>query len=336
MGRSGVILICWLVIASGMAGASPYALTDGTTINGEPVSINDMGVQFKQDDDTVLARTPWDKLTPKALRDLLAVAKTANEKQLIGTLLDSMPQDQNPAPKKEIIVNPITPPARPTRTLGIWGLFGSPVGLLILLILYCANLFAAFEVAIYRFQRPATVCGWAAIPLFGVLSPIIFLAMPPKTVSEEELAAPPAAPEAEAPPPEDGSPAPPPSSRPAAARERRPVAMPGAKAVAEPVVAPEAVGGLPEPIVFTRADFLFNRRFFETKFAGFFRIVPSEAEKDLVLLVKAHRGDFVGRRITRATATELCLQVFNNEATADEVIPFTEITEVQIRHKDSI
>jgi hypothetical protein len=44
----------------------------------------------------------------------------------------------------------------------------------------------------------------------------------------------------------------------------------------------------------------------------------------------------VGRRIIRITPNELYLQVFKNEATADEMIPFSEISEVQIRHKDSL
>ena len=103
-----------------------------------------------------------------------------------------------------------------------------------------------------------------------------------------------------------------------------------------PDAAAQTAADFPEPIVFARGEYLFNRRFFETKFAGFFRIIPSEAEKNLVLVIKSARGQFVGRRITRATQSELYLQVFKNEATADEMIPFTDILEVQIRHKDTV
>jgi hypothetical protein len=91
---------------------------------------------------------------------------------------------------------------------------------------------------------------------------------------------------------------------------------------------------LPAPVVFHRGEFSFNRRFFETKLAGFFRLVPGEAQKDLVVYIQASRGEFVGRRITKVTPGELYLQVFKNDATADEMIPFVEILEVQIRHKD--
>lgn len=69
---------------------------------------------------------------------------------------------------------------------------------------------------------------------------------------------------------------------------------------------------------------------------GFFRVVPGEAEKDMVLLVKAARGEFTGKRITNVTQNELYLQVFKNDATHDEMIPFTEIQEVRIQHKDAI
>jgi hypothetical protein len=92
---------------------------------------------------------------------------------------------------------------------------------------------------------------------------------------------------------------------------------------------------VPEPIIFARGEYSFNRRFFETKFPGFFRAIRAEAEKDLVLLLKTSRGDFVGRRVTRITPNELYLQIFNNDATADEMIPFNEVMEVQIRHKDA-
>jgi hypothetical protein len=55
----------------------------------------------------------------------------------------------------------------------------------------------------------------------------------------------------------------------------------------------------------------------------------------MVIHIKSGRGDFTGRRITRITPAELCLQVFHDNATADEMIPFVEILEVQIRHKDT-
>src|SRR5581483_1289403 len=101
--------------------------------------------------------------------------------------------------------------------------------------------------------------------------------------------------------------------------------QPPAAAPAE--TAPAAAA--PATVTFKRGDFTFNRRFFETKMPGFFRLVPSEAEKDMVLYVKAARGEFVGKRIMNITQNEMTLQIFKENVTADEVIPFTEIMEVQ-------
>ena len=48
------------------------------------------------------------------------------------------------------------------------------------------------------------------------------------------------------------------------------------------------------------------------------------------------RDDRIGERQRRITPAELYLEVVNNNASADEMIPFVEIAEVQVRHKDSL
>jgi hypothetical protein len=316
------------------ASAGSYTLTDGTKIEGEPVSVTENGVVFRTADGTDLSRTVWDNLTQDSIRALLAKAKNPREKALIEPLIEELPQEK--AQRKEIIVKPIQPPDRPTINLGIMAIFASPVGLFILLVLYGANLFAAYEVAIYRRQPLPTVCGLAAIPFFGVLSPIIFIAMPTRTgtiVGQADEA-----PEAQTrfratAPPTDAA-APPPGEIAGTA----PAAYADASA-AETVAAPPssvAAAQAAAPVLFKRGEFSFNRRFFETKLAGFFRLVPGEAEKDMVVFIKSGRGDFAGRRITRITQAELYLQVFHDNATADEMIPFIEILEVQVRHKDTV
>ena len=93
-------------------------------------------------------------------------------------------------------------------------------------------------------------------------------------------------------------------------------------------------GGAPLQM-YTRGEFTFNRRFFETKFPGFFRIVPSEAEKDLVIVIKAVRGEYVGKRISRISSNEMHIQLQSGNASAEVMIPFAEIQSVQIRHKDA-
>ncbi|MGD0815124.1 MAG: hypothetical protein ABSA83_16110 [Verrucomicrobiota bacterium] len=315
--------------------AGSYTLTDGTKVAGDPVSENENGVVLQTADGTDLERIPYDKFTQESVRDLLAGAKSAREKAFIDPFIEELPQER--AQRKEIIVKPIETPPRPTAHLGLMAIFASPVGLTILLVLYGANLFAAFEVALYRRQPLLTVCGLAAVPLFGVLSPIIFLAMPGRqdpneAVEEQQIrfrATPPPAPDTAV------------SSEPAAAAplESQPIAaLRGVGTVRQPAapVAQETAPALPEPIVFRRGEFSFNRRFFETKLAGFFRLVPGEAERDMVIFIKSGRGDFTGRRITRITPSEFYLQIFHDNATADEMIPFVDVLEVQIRHKDFV
>lgn len=329
MRRFGLILICVLAIAAGTAAAGTYKLTDGTQIVGDPISLNENGVVFKQPDDTVLPRFSWDKLAPQALKALYAQAKTPHDRALLQPLVEDLPEDI--AKLKDLVVKPVETPGRPTQHIGLFAIFGSSAGLMIVLVLYGANIFAAYEIALFRRQPISTVCGLAAVPFFGVLSPIIFIAMPAKAPPPEiEVAAPPAAAEEGVPPPAPAAR----TSRAAAAPGRAPIAMPGVEATLAPEAPPPAAP-LPEAIVFARGEYTFNRRFFETKFPGFFRAIRAEAEKDLVLMLKTSRGDFVGRRITRITPNELYLQIFNNDVTADEMIPFIEVMEVQIRHKDA-
>ena len=80
---------------------------------------------------------------------------------------------------------------------------------------------------------------------------------------------------------------------------------------------------------------MFNRRFFETKLAGFLRMVPSDAENDMMIVVKSSRGEFVWNRISNLQQDDLVLQFHKGTASSDVTIPFVEIQEVQIRHKDS-
>jgi hypothetical protein len=321
MRRFVITLIGWTAMIAALATAGTFPLTDGTKIVGTPESIKDNGVVFQLESGDYSPRLGWEKMTPEALKELMVEAKRDSERALLEPMGEILPQEV--AKRKEIVVKPIQPPDRPKRGGGIFALFGSPAGWVIMLVLYGANLFAAYEVSIYRQQPLARVCGLAAIPFFGVLSPIIYGAMPTQI-----------------PPPEILETAPVQEAAPTGAEG---MALGGATATeagartyeaAPPAAAPASA--LPEPVVFQRGDFSFNRRFFETKFAGFFRVIPSQAEKDLVLVFKAARGEFVGRRISRITAAELYLEVVKNNVSAEEMIPMVEIAEVQIRHKDTV
>jgi len=311
-------------MTAAVASAGTFPLIDGSKIVGTPESINENGVVFQLENGDTGPRVGWDKLTTEALKELIAEAKTEKERTLLEPfqpLVENLGQEASK--RKEIVIKPIQPPDRPKRGEGIVALFGSPVGWMIILVLYGANLFAAYEVSVYRRQPAARVCGLAAIPFFGVLSPIIHGAMPTRMPPPEILEAAPVE-EAAATGPES------------AVREGAPAPEAGARAYEAAPAAVAPAPALPEPVFFRRGEFSFNRRFFETKFAGFFRVIPSEAEKDLVLVIQAARGNFVGRRISRISPNELYLETVKNNVTAEEMIPLAEIAEVQIRHKDTV
>ena len=92
---------------------------------------------------------------------------------------------------------------------------------------------------------------------------------------------------------------------------------------------------LPKPTVDQRGQFTFNRRFFETKFPGFFGVVRRDADKDMVLVIKSSRGEYAGQRISRIAAADLHLQVQHGHATEEVLIPFQEIQQITLKHKDA-
>ena len=94
----------------------------------------------------------------------------------------------------------------------------------------------------------------------------------------------------------------------------------------------KAASGIPETQIFKKPEITFNRRFFETRFTGFFRIVPSEAEKDLVLVFRCGRTEYLARRISRITMNDMHVALASG---SEQPISFNDITEVQIRHKDA-
>jgi hypothetical protein len=191
--------------------------------------------------------------------------------------------------------------------------------------LYGANIYAAYEIAFFKNLPFAMVCGAAAVVPF--LAPIIFLFIPGRpdylTALHAERVAGMAQQEVAAHEQVEGE-----GYEHAEQNPGIEFTMP-----AEPVSAPAPAN---PSVTFRKGEFTFNRRFFETKMPGFFRVVPSESDKDMVLQVKAMRGEYIARRISKITQSEIHLETFKEHATAEEIVPFTEIQEVSIRHKDSV
>ena len=208
--------------------------------------------------------------------------------------------------------------ARPPAEIagkGVYAALTSPNGLMLLGALYLANLYAAFEIARFRWRPVPLVCGISAV--LPVIGPTIFLALPRR--EEEEAAS--ATDEAVAAQSLNV-----PSQTVASASS---AAAPGSTTTAARTAA-AAQESLPKH--FRRGETTFNRRFFETQFPSFFKVVASEADKDLVLEVTTSAGVTVASRITRISGTDLALKASDGSETPVE---FAQVLEVKLRDRNA-
>jgi hypothetical protein len=315
-----------LVFVAGSLRADTYQLSTGETLNGEvlPTSANDAGVQVKVGEGEY-KKVPWDSFSQEDLRKFRDNPKLA---PLVEPFIVITPEER--VKKTEVTIKQPTRIARPAAQSLFGALVSSGLGLFLLLVVYGATIFAGYEVAIFRAQPVPLVAGLSAIPLLGVLAPIIFLAMPTKVQPIEQTwetqpATRPQAPDAVN--PMQGE-APQHAAGLRLADTAPEPAAPGATAA-------EVKPTLPPTQTFARGQFTFNRRFIETKFAGFFGVVRHGADKDMVLVVKAVRGQYVCNRISRIAANDFHVEVHHGHASEEVMIPFQEIKEIQLKHKDA-
>ncbi|MCX6904980.1 MAG: hypothetical protein NTW03_16175 [Verrucomicrobia bacterium] len=305
--------ICFCLALSGWMVGSAYAQSymafefDGQKVMARPVAYKDTHIQLAfQGGGTT--NVPWGHLSQASLRSLLPLKYYG---AFAAPFIDVPPQE--PPPKPKITIQEVTRMDRPSRG----GLTASPVMYLVFFLLYVANIYAGYEIAQYRQRPPVLVCCLSAIG--PVMVPIIFLSMP-EAGTQQAMAE-------EA--PIEGTPE---------------EVAPGETTAAETAPAPdeaaaptEEVAAIPEQpeTVYHRGQFTFNRRFFETKLAGFLKVVPGEAEMGMVVAIKSARGNYAGPRLTRLSPNELTLHVVKAGASQDVVIPFGEISEVKIRHQNA-
>lgn len=350
-----------LVVAlAGLAGAvlaADYKLKDGTTISGDGLSYSDKGVVIKSPD-KVLPRMAWTNFTQEALKEF---AKNPKARPFVETLID-MPAPGDAAGGAEVNVpeSPVSkrPPAKwsevkskpelPENPGLIGGMFGTGIGWLSLFMVYAATIYAGYEVSIYRRRPKNLVMGLAAIPLFGVFSPIAFLIMPSVKTEEDlklnsvELAAQQAK-EGHKPEEKKGFELGKNKNKPAAAKPVA-TAKPGAVAAVAPAPSPVKTPAMPgaaapaglEPVVYRRGETNINKRFIETKFAGFFKLVPGPAEKEMWLVwVTATGGEYWSKRVVSISQTEIvvnCPQ--ENGGSLDQTMQIVEIQEIHLRPQE--
>lgn len=297
--------LCGLLVA---ARADSFQLIDGTALTGDIVTFNDGGVTFRMADDNY-TNVMWTKFSQDALRQL---SKNPKIKPLVEPFIE-IPESERPK-KPEIKIREVLKLELPPGQSLLGALFSSPVGLFVLFVIYSANLYAGFEIAVVRARPVALVMGAAAV--LPVLGPVIFLSLPMRVAAAPTTAEAPA--------------------------DARIFNVPG-----QPEPAAAAPGGIhiaeaswqkpahTEPLIFQRGQFTFNRRFFETKFSNFFGMTRREADRDMVLTVKTTGGVFVVQRISRIAANEAHFEVVQGVTRREMMVPFGDIQEIQLKHKDA-
>jgi hypothetical protein len=304
----------WLAVivflSCGLAWAAVYPLSNGTTIDGDPISYNAAGVVLKKPDGTFLPRESWTNFTQQALGEF---NKDPKAKIYVEPFLD-VEEPEGDQAKIEIKPKDIERLERPGAKAGLSALFASGISLTFLLLVYAANIYAGFEVGLFRNYPPLLTAGVAAVA--PVIGPIVFLCLPTRLqksiddIAAESMARAMAQAEAEGTAP------------------KLSVGNPAEEAAEAEKAAAEAKSNV---TVYQRGQTSFNRRFFETKFAGFLRPIPGDEEKDKEIYIRSARGEYVGPKLTRILQNELTMQVQKGDATNDVIIPFGEIYEVQVR-----
>jgi len=301
------LLLCGLL--AGIARAETFQLTDGEPITGEVVSFNESGLILRLPDGTYSERLAWTKFSQPDLKKL-------SENQKIAPFVEPFIEisQEERLQKTAVDVKPVPRLDRPAPQSLLGALFSSSVGIFLVLVVYGANIYAGYEVAVFRAQSRPLVCGIAAV--LPILGPIIFLCMPTKIEKPEEELSPEAA----------------------AAAQMPAFSVPTSPDAAEAEAQTHAPGhpaGLPATETYQRGAYTFNRRFIETKFAKFFGVVRRDADKDMVLVVKAARGSYIATRISRITGNDMHVEVHKGAASEEVMVPFSEIQEIQIKHKDA-
>lgn len=275
--------------------AETLTLTDGGSVSGDILKFDDNGMMLRSGD--VYTNVAWARFSQQALKQLTANPKI---RPLVEVFIE--PDVSQRPPKAEVQINPVSRLELPANPSLFGGLVKSPVGLLLLLAIYFANLYAGYEVSIIRARPAAQVIGVSAV--LPVIGPILFLAMPtvmekPTEESVEHAAAGPAQP----------------------IKPQEEIKIVDASWKQEEKKA--------EPLVFARGKYTFNKRFVETKFTGFLGTPAGDALK-FTMSVKTSQGEFTVQRIAQVGATDV---IFETVEKGQVTALLTDIQEIKLTPK---
>ena len=301
-----IISLCFGLFRVATAGEVTLTLTDGSSVQGELLKFDDYGVQLRLGE--TFTNLQWGGFSQETLKQLAQNPTLNIRKQTMASLVEPFiePEVSHRTPKPEIQINPVTRLERPENPSLLGGLLKSSVGKFIFFILFLANLYAAYEISIVKARPAAQVMGAAAV--LPIIGPVIFLCLPILIEQQAEQVEMPA----------------PAGTQGAAAQSaaENPEIQIGEASWKHEEKKPEAQ-------VFARGKFTFNKRFVETKFAGFMGAEPKGDAVKFSLSVKSGAGDFAAARIAQVGASEVILETAHGQVT----VPFADILEIKLNPK---
>lgn len=110
--------------------AETYHLTDGQTVTGEVVAMDEKGIVLKGADGNYGDHTPWSKLSQADLRELQQNPKAA---AFVEPFIELTQADRQQ--RTEIVVKEVPHEQRPARRSILIGMTTSGIGLFVLLVL---------------------------------------------------------------------------------------------------------------------------------------------------------------------------------------------------------
>ena len=293
-----------LVSAVLALGAVTLKFTDGGTLTGDIVKPDDSGLMFHGDGD-VYTNIVWGRLSQGTLKELSA---SDSKIKVFADPFIEPTMAENPPP--QIPMKAVDRIERPAHPSVIGGIISSPLGLFILLVIYGANLFAAFEISIVKARPAAQVMGVSAI--LPIIGPSIFLYLPMHVEkTPEELLEEQPFPEGEQPP------------------EQIQIVGHSGDAGETPAAAAAPAAKKLEPQIFPRGKFTFNKRFVETKFASFIGVPKGEALK-YTMEVKTSKDQYVVDQIMQVSVADVLLDTAGK---GQITVALSDIQEIKLNPK---
>jgi hypothetical protein len=297
-----IFLSLWVGLTAGVYAAETFTLTDGTSMSGDISKADDYDVMIHTTSDT-FTNIQWPRFSQETLKQLAGNPKYA---AWAGPFIQPTAPAQTTS--ENIPIKPVTRMTLPDHPSILGGMVSSSLGLFMLLVIYAANLYAAFEVAVVRGKPIGAVMGLSAV--LPIIGPIIFLAQPIKAAATEEA------------PLEEGMPGgpPPPGAAPAPGQEDIQIVAASWQGSQEEKK--------PQPQVFSRGKFTLNKRFIETKFANFIGEPKGDA-KNFTMEIKTLKDTIAVECIKQVGATDAILETPTGQLT----LQFSDIQEIKLTPK---